>query len=95
MKAYQHFCAPNDTNGNPRRLWVIYTLVETDPEPGMEYPGATVTQTDVYEEGYRGWPRPLNQNHMAQLPTIGVSATVYKALVNHAKCGFDSTYHAD
>ena len=44
MKAYQHMKAPNDTNGNPRRLFMVYD-------------GSTQFAVD---EGYKGKPKFLN-----------------------------------
>lgn len=43
MRAYQHMSAKNDSNGNPRRLWMVYE--------GKDF--------YAIDEGYNGRPKCL------------------------------------
>lgn len=45
-KIYQHLSAPNDVNGNPRRLYVVYSTINGEV-------------LKVYDEGYGGLPGEL------------------------------------
>ena len=79
MKFYQHLKAPNDTNGNPRRLYVVYSLMETGP---IEKHELIPVLTAVFNEGYRGLPKELKG--LSELYPVFVSATEYR---NHVKLG--------
>jgi len=63
---YQHLrhCNGNDTNGNPRRLFVLYDAA-----------GAI---TKVIDEGYRGMPEQVRE--LIQLPGYFISAGDYREL---------------
>lgn len=61
---YQHVSTTHDTNGNPRRLYLVYN--------------GNGDLTDVYEEGYRGLPKELRQ--MKQLSTLEITPREYKEL---------------
>lgn len=58
----QHLRAPNDYNGNPRRVYVVYNRA-----------GDVV---DAIDEGYRGLPQSLRG--VAGLPSIEVAPSVYR-----------------
>ena len=64
-KFCQHLRAPNDTNGNPRRCYVVY-----DDNGGV---------LDVIDEGYSGLPKALR--NIAHLPDIEVEAKTYREWV--------------
>ncbi len=68
----QNLRAPNDTNGNPRRLWVIYNT-ET---------GEIVS---VRDEGYRGRPDRTAMAELVELPSVEIAASEYRAWVRLAK----------
>lgn len=59
---YQRFNAGNDTNGNPRRVFVVYSS------------GGTVL--DTIDEGYAGAPQWVRQLH--QLPDVRCSVSEYR-----------------
>lgn len=61
-KMYQHLSAPNDTNGNPRRCFVIM--------------GEDARVLDVIDEGYAGAPRWIRD--LVQLPGMRITATEYR-----------------
>lgn len=61
---FQHIKAPNDSNGNPRRLYLVYST-------------ETGRLVSVYDEGYGG--RPAALRGVVELPPIEVSASEYKA----------------
>lgn len=61
-KFCQHLRADNDTNGNPRRLYVVYD------ERG------NVLQ--VIDEGYRGLPKELHD--IDHLPDVEISGKTYR-----------------
>jgi hypothetical protein len=56
--AYQHLRWPNDTNGNPRRLYLVYD--------------ENASLLAVIDEGYRGLPKGLHG--IPQLPTMELNA---------------------
>lgn len=66
-KVFQHVKAPNDTNGNPRRCFVIYDL---DSGRGI---------TEVIDEGYSG--RPIRLRDMYELANVNVSAREYRSFI--------------
>lgn len=59
---YQQLRAPNDRNGNPRRLFVAYSY--------------SVQPVRVYDEGYTGVPEDLREVRAAL--TVDVSVTEYR-----------------
>ncbi len=63
--AYQHFKAPQDTNGNPRRCFVVY---------GSE--GNIIT---VEDEGYASRPGWLYE--LPELPNVKCSVREYQELL--------------
>lgn len=69
--AWQHFRATNDSNGNPRRLYVVY---DEDADIGA-----------LIDEGYSGMPKYLIEDEVPQLPTIDVSVAQYNQLKRFAK----------
>ena len=62
---YQHLDAGSDTNGNPRRGFVLY-----------DAQGDIVQAID---EGYRGMPSKCRG--LVQLPSYGISATTRRELL--------------
>jgi hypothetical protein len=64
----QHWCAPNDNNGNPRRCFVIWS------DDGI--------LLDVIDEGYSGPPRWVRD--LVQLGDVIVRPSDYKAMLKHA-----------
>lgn len=69
----QRLIAPNDRNGNPRRLFVIYAADTGEIQ-------------DVFDEGYQGLgvvPQKI-RSLSVELPSIPVSASVYKEFLSHA-----------
>ena len=59
---FQHLRAPQSTNGNPRRCFVVYS--------------AKGIILSVIDEGYRGTPEACKK--LARLPDIEVSPAVYR-----------------
>lgn len=62
----QHLSAPQDSNGNPRRLYYFLNL-ETKTE-------------SVYDEGYEGWqgvPQEMRESFYELYP-MKITATEYK-----------------
>lgn len=59
----QNLRANNDTNGNPRRVWVSYSS-----------DGAVV---DVHDEGYIG--KPSIMRHLPELPAITTNGPTYRS----------------
>lgn len=74
MKAYQHLIAPNDANGNPRRLWMIYEF-ETMPENEVNI--VVASKTYAIDEGYRGMPAEARG---LEIPAINITPAEYKRL---------------
>ena len=71
----QHVKAPNDKNGNPRRLYLV-----TDTNNG-----AFTTRTQAFDEGYAG-PGVIpghkrNVAHAIELPSVHVTAREYQRLL--------------
>jgi len=70
---YQHLRAPNDSSGNPRRLYLVLRIDKGDPYIHVH---------DVVDEGYlgrgaldaAGYP----QREMLALPTIDIGAAEYR-----------------
>ena len=75
MKTFQVWAADHDVNGGPQRLFMVYELDEDESNPEFHrYPFWRLT--DVYDEGYHGKPAELR--HMAEMPKVEVSASVYR-----------------
>lgn len=73
-KSYQHLCAPNSTNGNPRRLYVVYN------QDGSLF--------NVYDEGYLGIhaiPADVRDQLEDPMLTINITASEYKRVKRLAK----------
>lgn len=64
-KMVQRLKAPHDTNGNPRRVFVIYAEN-----------GAIL---DAVDEGYAGTPNWVRD--LVQLPEFSVTATEYREIL--------------
>lgn len=63
----QRYCAPNDRNGNPQRVWVGY------------YPGSEPLALD---EGYSGKPKQFcSLMEHVELPDIYVTAAEYHRIL--------------
>jgi len=71
--AVLHFTAPNDSNGNPRRLWAAFT------------PAGQLL--NAWDEGYAGSDAiPAAICHKAATCyAIPVSAATYRAMLRHAR----------
>lgn len=78
MKVYQHVRTKNDTNGNPRRLYVEYDLSSRQAKV-----------VGVWEEGYSDRPRHLNG--AVELLTVNVEPKYYRHMVKTAKA--NQKYH--
>lgn len=63
----QQWAAPNDTNGNPRRCFVIWA--------------ADGTLLDAIDEGYSG--RPNWTKSLTDLGRVDVSATQYRYMIKN------------
>ena len=74
MKVYQHLRAPNDSNGNPRRLWAIYEVASRS---------VTSRIVKVIDEGYGG--RPDCVRKLVELPSIDITLGDYKEWIRVAK----------
>lgn len=74
-RIYQHYLAPNDTNGNPRRLWVVYEV--------GNLASSDLYIAEVIDEGYGGRPEKLNG--VPCVPPVDVSTGEYNAMVRFAK----------
>jgi len=75
MRTFQQWVADHDVDGNPQRLYMVYELDEDESNPeGYRYPFWRLVE--VYDEGYHGKPRELF--HMAEMPRVEVSASVYR-----------------
>ena len=93
---YQQLAAPNDRNGNPRRLWAVCSQSNYDPLYQDVTNGALVA-TAVITEGYIGrscvaeWfadnPQLLAAGHpfVLELPKVNVTATEYRNWVRFAR----------
>lgn len=75
MRVYQHIKAPNDSNGNPRRLYIVYEVSLTEPQ------GADVVA--VFEEAYMGIPAALKS--MASLYPVSVAVSEYNGFIKLGK----------
>jgi len=73
MKSYVlHLCAKNDSNGNPRRLWIKIDIKT----------GETVL---IADEGYRGQPDEMVGSRIYYGLTIEITPAEYRARVAWAK----------
>lgn len=61
----QHWCAPNDGNGNPRRAYVIW--------------GKDGSLNAVIDEGYSG--KPARCRDLMDLGDVRVSPSEYRAIL--------------
>lgn len=68
-KFFQHLGTTNDTNGNPRRVYVVYD--------------ADGFVCAVYNEGYRGIPKEIKG--LTQLPGFNITPGDYRECVRLAK----------
>ena len=76
MKFYQYLRAPNDVDGNPRRLFVLYEWPEV---PGMRpTEWETPEIVGVFDERYRGMPQEIRD--LPSIMTVSITATDYKKL---------------
>jgi hypothetical protein len=69
LLCYQQLRAPNDTNGNPRRLWVVY------------HQDGTVAE--VVDEGYGNRPKYLST--LPDLGSIDIAGKEYRAFISLGK----------
>jgi hypothetical protein len=60
----QHLCCTNDTNGNPRRIWVGYS--------------ASGQILDIRDEGYDSRPEYLRDGSAFELPAIAIPPAEYR-----------------
>ena len=72
----QHLRAENDTNGNPRRLYIFYNWDEV----ARDHVAATIA---VYEEGYHGMPKI--GRYMVELPSVNITNSEYRETKKDAK----------
>jgi hypothetical protein len=72
----QRLIAPNDTNGNPRRLWVIYLFAENARRDAFLVPRY------IIEEGYSGEPDLCGA---VRLTDVRVTPAEYNSWVREAK----------
>lgn len=71
----QHLKAPNDRNGNPRRLWAVY---------GSD----SGNLVELIEEGYAGRPDVCDDwrnPDVVEIPEINITAGEYNAWKKYAK----------
>jgi len=69
MKVVQRVSTTNDTNGNPRRLWVVYRL---------SIGGNSFVHDSIYDEGYSG--KPVEVQTILSIPEVFVSPSEWKAI---------------
>ena len=96
----QQLAAPNDRNGNPRRLWVVCFQSSFDPSwhhPGQDAPNGSFVPPAVLTEGYKGravvaqWFAESKRGARAkmgpllELPSINVTATEYRNWIRFAR----------
>ena len=74
MKVVQKLVAPNDRNGNPRRLWVVYQVGKKQEATYVEI---------VIDDGYRG--RPDEAMNIPELSNIDISSGTYEEWIRYAK----------
>lgn len=84
--AYQHLRAPNDPNGNPRRVYVIMRLHAGDRYGGWAHILA------VLDEGYSGVQAVDGAGYgprsgMVELPSIDVSPATYREWIKYGRTG--------
>lgn len=70
----QHLRAPNDPNGNPQRLWVVYR-----PDTQWGYSDTI----EVHDEGYSDKPEHLRE--YISLPDIDISRADYHRRLRNAR----------
>lgn len=71
----QHLKAPNDSNGNPRRLWAVYG----------SYSGNLV---ELIEEGYAGRPDACNKRlnpDVVEVLEVNITVGEYNVWKKYAK----------
>ena len=81
MRAYQHFKAKNDPNGNAQRLYVVYELQDADQGDGWLYQWWKLVE--VYDEGNASLPIALKG--LPELPSVSISRSDYHSRYNMAK----------
>lgn len=75
IKIVQHVKTKNDSNGNPRRLFVFYSR--------RNMVAKHLDMVKVIEEGYSG--RPGEADKAFELPPVNVSPAEYREFVRAAK----------
>jgi hypothetical protein len=76
MQVTQQLRAPNDVNGNPRRVWMVYEISDVEQLGWARVVAA-------YDEGYAGTPREVRE--LTELPSVEVSATEYKLALKQGR----------
>lgn len=77
MLAAFHIAAPNDTDGNPRRGWLVYRVPDT-ADPGRDGLTPEAYYLGFLGEDYGG-PNVARRNGIIELAThVPVSATYYR-----------------
>ncbi len=71
--AKQQLKTLNDRNGNPRRVWILYEMTETE---------AYARVFSIRDEGYRGMPTHNLWGKAVILPSVEISAKEYNRLLN-------------
>ena len=81
IRTIQHIKAPNDTNGNPRRLYLITEIVpEHIDSLGLQWPREVLTR--AYAEGYRGLSGiPGRTGEEYHLPSLNTTPSEYRRLL--------------
>lgn len=78
MLCVQHIRAPNDANGNPQRLYLVFSIY-------------TPSFVNAYDEGYLGEdaiPRAVRAaSSTVWLPAINVGVTEYRRLLKKYRDG--------
>jgi hypothetical protein len=69
VRTFQLWDGGHDGDGNPQRLFMVYEYIEDESYPFWRL-------VEVYDEGYHGKPSELR--HMAEMPKVEVSASVYR-----------------
>lgn len=69
MKLVQRIMANNDKNGNPRRLWVVYTQSAWSNNYVVDV---------VIDEGYEGAPDLIKK--YPELPSVWVTPSEYNSI---------------
>jgi hypothetical protein len=80
IRTIQHIKAPNDINGNPRRVYLITEIVPEHTDPlGLQWPREVLTR--AYDAGYRGLSGiPGRTGDEYLLPTLNTTPSEYRRL---------------